>query len=184
MSEVEDLLRAYEQIVGLPWDHNLAGPEKIWFVLYDPSQERRIRARLGAFEAATREAGHDWVLVDLTDDFANWMAGHEYHEAYFQQPEDMELALSDFATSAAQRVETELTASNVDDNTVVAILGIGSLFGITRSSELFSRVASYVKGRMIAFFPGSHDGSNYRLLDARDGWNYLALPITAASGGD
>jgi len=27
------------------------------------------------------------------------------------------------------------------------------------------------------FFPGEHEGNSYRLLDARDGWNYLAVPL-------
>jgi hypothetical protein len=29
------------------------------------------------------------------------------------------------------------------------------------------------------FFPGDRDRRNYRLLKARDGWNYLATPIEA-----
>jgi hypothetical protein len=32
---------------------------------------------------------------------------------------------------------------------------------------------------LLVFFPGQFDNNNYRLLDARDGWNYLAVPITA-----
>ena len=35
-----------------------------------------------------------------------------------------------------------------------------------------------VSGRLLIFFPGEHQGNSYRLLDARDGWNYLATPIT------
>ena len=36
-----------------------------------------------------------------------------------------------------------------------------------------------VAGRLLIFFPGSYENNNYRLLDAYDGWNYLAVPITA-----
>jgi hypothetical protein len=32
------------------------------------------------------------------------------------------------------------------------------------------------------FFPGVYENNNYRLLDARDGWNYLAVPITMQEG--
>lgn len=183
MSEIESLLKEYERFVRLPWDHKLAGPQKVWFAIYDPAQERRLRPRLGAFEAATRAAGHGWVALDLTDAFAEWMASHEYREAYFEQPEDMDLALADFADAVAQRVGEVLGTSAADKNTVVAIIGLGSLFGLTRASELFAKVAPLIRGRLLAFFPGQHDGSNYRLLDARDGWNYLAVPISAASGG-
>lgn len=183
MSEIEALARAYERVARLRWDHHLAGPQKVWFAIYDPAQERRLRPRLGAFEAATRAAGHGWVLLDLTNAFAEWMASQEYREAYFEQPEDMGLALADFAEAAAQRVTATLTAPEVDQETVVAILGLASLFGLARASELIARVAPLIRGRLLGFFPGRHDGSKYYLLDAGDGWNYLALPISAASGG-
>jgi hypothetical protein len=181
MSEVESLLRAYERFVRLPWDRNVAGPQRVWFAIYDPAQERRLRPRIGAFEAATRNAGHGWVLLDLTDAFAEWMANHEYRDAYFEQPDDMDLALADFGDALADRVREVLTAS--DENSVVAVVGLASLFGLVRASELFVKVAPGIRGRLLAFFPGHREGSNYRLLDARDGWDYLAVPITAASGG-
>jgi len=38
--------------------------------------------------------------------------------------------------------------------------------------------SSWIAGRLLVFFPGEHEGNSYRLLDARDGWNYLAIPIT------
>jgi hypothetical protein len=33
----------------------------------------------------------------------------------------------------------------------------------------------------LVFFPGEHhpEHHSYRLLDARDGWNYLAVPLLA-----
>ena len=32
-------------------------------------------------------------------------------------------------------------------------------------------------------FVVEHEGNSYRLLDARDGWNYLAIPIAANGSG-
>ena len=183
MSEIEDLVRAYEDMARLPWDRTLAGPQKVWFAVYEPAQERRLRLRISEFESATKKAGHFWILVDLTNTFAGWMANHEYREAYFEQPEDLDLALQDYARFVADRVAGTLAAPNVDENTVVAILGLGSLFGLTFASALFQQVAPLIHGRLLAFFPGRHEGSNYRLLDARDGWNYLAVPITAKDWG-
>jgi hypothetical protein len=110
------------------------------------------------------------------------MASHKYREAYFEEPEDMELALRDFGTYVAGLVTDALTAPDADDNIVVAIQGLASLFGHTRASPLLEAVAPSIRGRLLVFFPGQHDGSNYRLLDARDGWNYLAVPITATPG--
>ena len=180
MSEIEDLLQAYEDFVRLPWDHSLAGPEKVWFVIYDPAQERRLRLRLPKFEVATKDAGHGWTQLDLTDTFAEWMAQHEYREAYFEQPEDMNLALQEFTSHAVELVKAKLTAPEADENTVVAIAGLASLFGLTRASTVLKEVDSVIRGRLLVFFPGRHEGSNYRLLDARDGWNYLAIPIAAS----
>ncbi len=177
MSEIEDLLSRYERYVRLPWDHKLAGAQKVWFARYDPGQERRLRLRIGEFETATTDAGHMWRLIDITDSFAEWMTNHEYKDAYFEQPEDLELALVDFSDYAAERVCNELRHPSVDENTVVALLGLASLFGLIRVAELIAKVDSEILGRLLAFFPGQRDGSNWRLLNARDGWNYHAVPI-------
>jgi hypothetical protein len=109
---------------------------------------------------------------------------HEYREAYFQQPDDMDLALADFGQSVAADVAGALTAPNVTEGTVVTVVGLASLCGLVRASDLFAKVAPHIRGRLLAFFPGQHDGSKYRLLDARDGWNYLAVPISATNGGN
>jgi hypothetical protein len=107
------------------------------------------------------------------------MARHEYREAYFEDPESITLALSDYENYLNDQVRTILQSPDVDDNTVVAISGLSSLFGLTRVSELFRVVSPHVRGRILGFFPGRYETSSYRLLDARDGWNYLAVPITA-----
>ena len=164
-------------------DRNIAGPQKVWFAVYDPSQERRLRLRVGDFQAATTAAGHRWHLVDITDAFAEWMANHEYKDSYFEQPEDMGLALADFADAVSERVRQVLKEPDADEDTVIALLGLASLFGLTRASELFARVAPDIRGRLLAFFPGQHDGPNWRLLDARDGWNYHAVPISGGPEG-
>jgi hypothetical protein len=65
----------------------------------------------------------------------------------------------------------------------VAVFGVGALFGFTRVSRVLKLVEPYIRGRLVVFFPGVYDQNNYRLLDARDGWNYLAVPITAHSSG-
>jgi hypothetical protein len=76
----------------------------------------------------------------------------------------------------------ELVASEVDENTVVAVHGVASLFGFTKLSLVLKEVEHNIRGRLVLFFPGEFENNNYRLLDARDGWNYLAVPITLHSG--
>ena len=63
-------------------------------------------------------------------------------------------------------------------DTVVALTGVASLYGFAHISEIVRAVEPDIQGRLIVFFPGAKEGSNYRLLDARDGWNYLANSIT------
>ena len=177
MSEIEALLREYKRYISLPWDHKLAGPQRVWFARYAPSQERRLRLRIGEFQIATTDADHMWHLVNVTDSFAEWMTNHEYRDAYFEQPEDLGLALVDFSDFVAERVRQEMKKPSVDENTVVALLGLASLFGLIRVAELVAKIDSEIPGRLLAFFPGQRDGSNWRLLNARDGWNYHAVPI-------
>jgi hypothetical protein len=178
LTEIEGLVKAYERFVKLPWDQTLPGPKRVWFAIYEPTQERRLRLRLDEFAVVTRNAGKQWEKLDLTDSFATWMAAQEYRDAYFEQPEDMELALEDFADFVVEEIKTALSTEAVDQNTVIAIVGLASLFGLARASAVFERVTTSIRGRLLVFFPGNYEGSNYRLLDARDGWNYLAVPIT------
>lgn len=177
MSEVNNLLDAYEDILKMPWKENLSGAEKVWFAIYEPSNERRIRFRLPEFELKTQEHGYQWGNVDITQSFANWMAGVDYREAYFSNPQDMDPLLEEYSEFVSSKIHVEL--DQADSHTVVSIIGISSLFGITHASKVIENITSRIPGRLLVFFPGRYDGSMYRLLDARDGWNYLAVPITA-----
>jgi hypothetical protein len=177
VSEINELLTAYEDILSLPWQNSLSGQEKVWFIIYDPSNERRIRLRISEFELKTIQAGYRWLRKDISDVFAEWMAALDYREAYFEHPRDMDPMLKEFTEHVIGEISNVL--KRADDNTVVAIDGIASLFGLSHVSDVISGITSHIKGRLLVFFPGRYDGSVYRLLDARDGWNYLALPITA-----
>jgi hypothetical protein len=136
----------------------------------------------GAFETATRQANHGWHHHDLTDAFPQWMAAQEYRDAYFESPEDMEMALEDFVQELTASIRKCLDTLPAETNDVFALSGLASLFGLMRASRLIEAVAPHVKGRLLVFFPGRRDGANYKLLDARDGWNYLAIPITSEEG--
>jgi hypothetical protein len=178
MSTIEDLRDAYARFVGLPWSDGLSGAERVWMAIYPPREERRLRMRVGEFEHATRDAGHGWKLTDVTNVFAEWLSAHEYRESYFEAPELLDTALERFGKYLAERVMTVLTSDDVNGQTVVAILGVGALFGVYRVSYLLEQIDHAIRGRVLVFFPGEVQGSNYRLLDGRDGWNYRATPIT------
>ncbi len=183
MGRIEDLAERYSHHISTPWQRTVSGAQRVVMVVYDPDLERTLRARIAAFETATRAAGHDWYLVDLTDAFATWMAADEYRDAYFESPDDLQLKLdAEFSDYAAVRVR-EILQRPASEKSVVAVMGVGTLFGLTRMSKVVSLIERDIRGRLVVFFPGQYERNNYRLLDARDGWNYLAVPITVHSSG-
>jgi hypothetical protein len=56
---------------------------------------------------------------------------------------------------------------------------LASLFDFMRVSSLIDRVEDSVRGRLLVFFPGEYQRNIYRFMDARDGFNYMAVPITS-----
>ncbi|MFQ3664417.1 MAG: BREX protein BrxB domain-containing protein [Sphingomonadaceae bacterium] len=184
MARIEDLAEHYGRHIGTPWQRTVAGAQRVVMVVYDKELERTLRARKLAFETATREAGHDWQEIDLAGAFAEWLAADDYRDEYFASPEDLQLKLeAEFPADVAERLRKALCHPEVTDNTVVAVFGTGSLFGLARISQVLRMIEADIRGRLLVFFPGQFERNNYRLLDARDGWNYLAVPITAHSEG-
>lgn len=184
MNRIDALVRQYEQFVSLPWERGLPSSQRIWFAVYDKQDERRLRARVGEFELATKKVGHAWDVVDLTDTFAQWMATNDYREEYFAEPEYLDqMALRNFESSVQGLVQRALRKPDAGEGSIVAVLGVACLFGFVKVSKLVKDVEGTVRGRLLVFFPGEHEDKNYRLLDARDGWNYMAVPITAHRSG-
>ena len=180
---IEALSNSYLRQVRLPWENNLAGPQRVWFAVYPPSHERRLRLRLQLFETATKTAGKGWLHRDLTASFAQWMGTHASREDYFAKPEALELGLKRFEPALASEVRATLESAAVNTSTVVAISGVGALFGLASVSRLISDVSPAIRGRLLVFFPGSTENGLFKLLDATAGYNYLAVAITA-EGGD
>jgi hypothetical protein len=177
VAEVDDLLVEYAKFVANPWRADLAGPQRVWMVVYSPNQERRIRYRLDEFALATKQAGHTWEVLDLTDSFPAWLGAQEYREGYFADPGALTIAVGDFVDSVVAEVVDVLETSAEDE--VVAVLGTGALYPYCRVSEVIEAVNGSIPGRLVVFFPGEYSDNVYRLLNARDGWNYMAVPITA-----
>jgi len=183
MGRIEELAVAYHSHISAPWQKNLAGAQRTIFIVYDKADERKLRAKLELFEMATRQAIHDWKLFDFTSTFASWMAAMDYKDEYFEEPTDLALKLeSDFVGFAANELRNALASSDVGENTIVAVYGVACLFGFAKVSLVLKEVERDIRGRLVLFFPGEFDNNNYRLLDARDGWNYLAVPITLHNG--
>jgi hypothetical protein len=142
--------------------------------------------RIGIFEEATLATGHHWHCCDLTNAFADWLlqpANASFAQSYFEAPELLdEGPLGEFQDMVARQLIETMQALPDPDNTVVATMGVASLFGFARVSQVLPLVEPHIRGRLLVFFPGVYENNNYRILDARDGWNYLAIPITSHEG--
>lgn len=184
MARIEDLADYYGHHIATPWQRTVAGAQRVVMVAHDKEMERILRARIGEFETRTRAAGHDWHEVDLTTAFSAWLAADDYRDAYFESPEDLQLKLeAEFPEYVAGKIRAVLTRVDVSDSSVVAVFGVASLFGFARFSQVLKLVEGDIRGRLVVFFPGQFEQNNYRLLDARDGWNYMAVPISIHSAG-
>jgi hypothetical protein len=182
MGQIEDLATNYERHLSVPWQRSAVGAQRVMLLIYEKDHERALRARLGEFEIKTKNKGHEWHEYDCTKIFSQWLANDEYNDAYFESPEDLAMKIEgEFKDHVVSLLRERLRS--VTDNAVVALIGVASLYGFAHISEIIRAIEPDIQGRLIVFFPGSKEGSNYRLLDARDGWNYLANGITAHSTG-
>lgn len=183
-SKVAKLVTAYRQHLTVPWQAGLAAVQRVIFAVYDMADELRLRATVDEFALATQQAEKRWLLLDVTNAFPEWMAAQEYREAYFEAPEDLAGyqtgELTEFVADLNAKLNARITAEAGPD-TVVALLGVGTLFGLARVSSVVESIKESVEGRLLVFFPGEYrpEDHSYRLLDARDGWNYMAVPLLA-----
>lgn len=179
MSRVKRLVQSYSKHIAVPWRDDAASAQRVIFCVYNENEERSLRAKIDEFEIATRQADHEWAIFDLTDTFATWLTSGRYAKSYFQKPHLLHTLLPKYLDFITGEFENFLDQNNADHNSVVAIQGVGSLFGFLKVKDVVDKLAPMVKGRLLVFFPGSYENNNYRLLDGYDGWNYLAVPITA-----
>ena len=183
-SKVSKLVSAYRHHLTVPWQGGLAAIQRVIFAVYDKADELRLRANVDEFALVTQQAGKKWLVLDVTNAFPEWMAAQEYRDAYFESPEDLagyqSGELTEFISDLTAKLKARITAEAGPD-TVVALFGVGTLFGLARVSSIVEGIKEAVEGRLLVFFPGEHHPENhsYRLFDARDGWNYLAVPLLA-----
>ncbi len=179
ISKTDALINKYESVVKEPWNQKLSGQEKVWFLVYDPSEQRKILFRIGDFERITRKYDKNWAEVDLADCFPNWMAQHEYREEYFEQPDGIQDPIeAEFKAYVVDKITRVLSEIKDIENSVLAITNVNALFGFIKLSDVLQELYPLNKGRLLVFFPGEYQNNQYRLMDARDGWSYLARPIT------
>jgi len=178
MSKIDSLLESYQSYIKIPW-RDAAAMQRVIFCVYSEKDELQLRAKIEEFELATNQSGYQWQLYDLTDTFAQWLSSHKYAESYYKNPKLLNTIIPNYSNYLIDSIYACSEAKKTDENTVFALQGVGSLFGLLKVKNLIEKIAPMIKGRLLIFFPGSYENNNYRLLDGYDGWNYLAVPITA-----
>jgi Domain of unknown function (DUF1788) len=177
LSTVDDLLFHFRHQVALPWRPDTPPEYRVWIMHYDKALDRRVQARLPEFEDATRRAEHGWSVMALAPLVAPWLAAHELFDGLVNQPDELPSILPEFEEHVVAKVRGRL--DQIGPNDLLVLSGAGALFGLLRVSRLTQSVADAIQGRLLLLFPGRHSNGAYRLLDARDGWSYRAIPIPA-----
>ena len=93
MARIEDLADRFGRHIATPWQRTVSGAQRVVMLVYDKELERTLRARKVAFETATRQAGHDWHELDISEALAARMAADDYRQEYFAAPQDPQLKL-------------------------------------------------------------------------------------------
>ena len=73
MSKVRKLTDSYSHYISVPWRDDIAAAQRVIFCVYNETEERSLRAKVDEFELATKQAGHEWFMFDLTDTFSIWL---------------------------------------------------------------------------------------------------------------
>ncbi len=175
---VEDLITAFRARLSVPWRPDEAAAGRVWMLWYDKTLERRVRGRMAEFRLTAEQSGKGWHEFDLAPEFGKWVAKQTWFERAAKRPATLGTVLPDFEAQLIHELKDRL--SKCGPNDILALTGAASLFGLMRASTLIGKVADAVPGRLLVTFPGTHQGGIYRLLDARDGWSYLAVPIPSS----
>ena len=176
MSKIDQLIAKFELIINEPWPSGLSGQEKVWFLIFDPIDLKKVHFKLSEFEMATKNANREWLLISLNDYFTNWLSNNEYKEAFFEEPEYISDALQgEFREFIIFEIDKRLERNS--ENTLIVLKDASAIFGFIKLSEIVQDISKKIKGRLMVLFPGEFTNSQYRLMDARDGWDYLARPI-------
>lgn len=183
MTLAHTILERLKEHLALPWPKDVSPRERVVMVVYTPADERKLRRLIqsGEFAREIATSGRGWVEHDLATEFSCWLAKHQYRDRYLHRPERLwddtgnVRGLDEYLGSRIAELTSHLTA-----NDVLALIGAGGLFGLHSISSLVEQIESHIPGRLVVFFPGEHDArtNSYRLLGAKDGWGYLAVPIT------
>ena len=184
MSKIDQLTAVFRDHVAVGWPSGSSGAQRVIMIVYDPNDERAIRSKIDLFAQAALTHNYCWRSIDLTSSFGEWLGQHRYREGYFEEPQMLSAGANErFTQHAADAVLRILRRPEHTEREIVGLIGVASLFGVASVSDVLARVDYAIKGRLAVFFPGRARDGRYRLLDARDGWDYHAVSIQVEISG-
>lgn len=178
----EELVAEYSRFVELPWRRDPPVLDRL-LVLASPLGRAGIHLRLlGDLKRVTEEAGHRWVHLDLFVMLGRWAPSHHGVEEYWS---DRQKAgeLDELMQEIEVRLEEAFRTERADDDTVVALDGVGSLVPYSRFADVLQRAASLVPGRLLAFVPRPEEDGPSRFLIGSDGWELLKETLDPTGSG-
>ncbi len=182
MSRIDQLLERYRTHISQPLRNGLPLSQRIWFVVHDPEDERRLRSRLSEFEISTRDTGLGWTTLSLDGTYARWLESFEdeEREQVVMDPElTVTYAETGFQDFLCERIQAwiETVSSDLAPRTVFALTGLMELYDFLHVSAILDALDTRFPGVLLVFFPGEREGNRYKFLGVREGWDYLAVPI-------
>ena len=180
MNRIDQLLLNYRSHIQMPLRPGLPASQRVWFAVYPAEDERRLINRIDEFEMATKEVGHPWVRIDLKGQLVRWLGSVDEEERaeWYKNPGDIDLyAKEEWKAEITAYFQEEVARAAAPDRTVFALTGLMDLYDFVHVSALIESLEKTFSGYLLVFFPGEKEGNTYRFLDARTGWNYLAVPI-------
>lgn len=184
MNRVDSLIESYKRHISMPYRKEKSLTQRTWIAVYPPEEELRLRIKLGEFEILTKDNGYEWSGIDLSDAIADWLDSldeRKKQECLANDKDTEDTAESLFKRHLVKVIENAIGKQKaVDcDKTVFAITGSMGIYDLTFISDVFEDLHKDTPGNLLLFFPGEKEGNIYKFLNARKGWNYMAVPILA-----
>lgn len=151
MSKIKQLINSYKNFISIPWKEDAAAAQRVIFCVYGETEELKLRSKIEEFEIITRQAGHQWAVYDLTDTFANWLSNQRYAKSYFEKPHLIFTLIPKYLDYIVLKFQFFLKERAVDDNYVVALNGVGSLFGFLKVKDVVDQLAPLVRAGCLYF---------------------------------
>lgn len=179
LTDLERVKDIYRRQLDLPWQSSLSPAERVWMLVHDPALERAVRYLMQELELITGRSGRQWQVIDVTDEPGRWLAEHPYADALFADPSNLtDGLLEELEERVVGGLREEVSDVGRPDS-IIALVGMGSLYPFVRVSRVLQGIEDTVPGRLLVPFPGRYDAlrSNFRLFDTHDGFNYRAVPL-------